>query len=69
MLNSASTLPSGGINLVTLETYLCRSYAVLAKLVIFTHTVHVFDVLSVRSRTRVNEPSTGKDFVDVSIKV
>ena len=34
----ANTLPSGGINLKILDTYLCRSYTMLAKLLICTHT-------------------------------
>lgn len=33
---------------MTPEAYLCRSYAILAKLVIFTHAVHVFHGFSVR---------------------
>ena len=42
------TTPFGGINLATQESYLCRSYAIFAKLVIFTPIVQVMQVLSVR---------------------
>ena len=44
---------SSVISLVTIETYLCRSYAMLAILVILTHTVHVFHVYAVQSRACV----------------
>ena len=42
MLNYVNTLPSGGINLVSLQTCLCHSHEILAKLVSFTHTMPVY---------------------------
>ena len=52
MLNYANTLPSGGDGVVILETCLCHSHAILAKVFMFTHTVHIFHMSSVRSRAR-----------------
>ena len=48
MMKCANTFPSGGTSLVILETYMCCSHAILAKLVIFTRIMHIFHVLSVR---------------------
>ena len=49
-LNYDNTLPSDGITLVTHQIYLCRSYTILASLVIFTQTVNVSRAIFVWSR-------------------
>ena len=77
MPNFANTLPSGGIHLAALGTYLSRSCAVLAKRLIIIQTVAVFHVFSERSCACVElierkmeidqwmSPRLQKDFVDV----
>ena len=47
-----TTLQSDGTTLVTFETYSCRSYAILAKPVVFTHTEHA--LCTVRSDACLN---------------
>ena len=73
-----NTLPFTGINLVTLETYFCHLYAVISKSGNFyIHPAHFPCVLCViwcmlrpdwmlNGDKPVNEPSTRKDFVNVS---
>lgn len=53
VMNCTNTLPSGGISSVALRSYLCRSHAILAKLVMFTHSEHIYYMIFVPSPGRV----------------